>query len=142
MRSKFFLMLSLAAILLALPAVAADVVEDSKLEELAELDCAEAETLFATEGTPEMTPVVSPGIGGGPRILGCVAATCDDYPSTPWSTCSCSSQLIRERCQRSCDKKKGQVLETTCTINQGCPYPPCEIVPPTIRTSYSCARVQ
>ncbi len=80
-------------------------------------------------------------IGG--RGPGCLSGgppnNCDDYPIGYGGTCSCSQSLIQERC-RECDSgKKGQVLETTCTVCPGCVGPICIPVPCNNFTSRTCS---
>jgi len=79
--------------------------------------------------------------GGGLIPIGCLPGTpltCADILSSYNSTCSCSSTLQPVKC-RSCDRGKGQVLQTTCTVRFTCTSEPCDIQPNIIRTSLSCA---
>jgi len=79
--------------------------------------------------------IVKPKPGG---CLGSVVKTCDDVPIPVGGTCSCQSVLLDQKC-RNCDtRKKGLVLETTCTVCPRCWSPPCDFMACNDFTSLTC----
>lgn len=137
---RYWNSLSLALALLVLvsfPAIAAEEQTDT-FGSVQELACAEDQLISL------MTPVKD-----GPQIgpvrentLSCNVAQCSDYPSSPWSTCSCSSEAQRKRCIRECDKQKGRVIKRTCVVNPGCApgNQSCDIQQNQTYESFYCAR--
>ena len=77
--------------------------------------------------------------GGRGCLSGGPPNTCDDYPVAVGGSCSCSSTLTSDKCRECDSRKRGLVLETTCTICPPCYSPPCQIQDCTDRTSRICS---
>jgi hypothetical protein len=88
----------------------------------------------------ETAQIIKPKPPGG-GCLGSVVQTCDDVPIPVGGTCSCQSVLLDDKC-RNCDtRKKGKVLETTCTVCPRCWTPPCDFMQCNDFTSRTCSEI-
>jgi hypothetical protein len=119
---------SLAAVLMVTALVPSVHAEEPVASVQAPVVLSEPDSSTPEVKDPEPAPTCLPG----------TPLTCADLPSTPSSSCSCTSQLLQVKC-KSCEGGKGQVLETTCTVTNACQNPPCDIQENYSRTGYSCA---
>jgi hypothetical protein len=125
------LMLAVFAPAWAAEAVAEVVLEGTASDEPAVSTCAATDDVELQEVGLEISI-------GRKKCLPSSRLTCDDMPIPHGGTCSCQSILLEERCKNCDTNKKGQVLQTTCTVHVPCTNPPCDIQQNITRTGRSC----
>ena len=127
------------ALLVATPltvAAADPIAEDDTAEAPASADCSEfeldVEDLTLAQFDPEGWSIV-------PRhCLSGQVLTCASLPIPVGGSCSCTSRLLNRKCRVCETGHRGQVVETTCTVQGSCSGPYCDLNQNFSRTGLSC----